>query len=85
MQKTVTREGIEALIEKVEYHHHENQVSVCFITLKNGFKVTGISGVVDTSFFKAEIGEKYAYENAFNKIWELEGYRLQWEIFSQKQ
>ncbi len=80
METYVTQERIESLIDKVSYHHEDNKASVCFITLKNGFIVTGISGVVDKTNFNKEMGEKYAYQNAFNKIWELEGYRLQWEI-----
>lgn len=80
MKNAVTKEGLELLIKSVEHIHHDNKVTVCFFTLLNGFKVTGTSGVVDRANFKEDIGEKYAYEAAFNKLWELEGYRLQWQI-----
>lgn len=80
--KKITQEYLESLIESVSYHHEDNKVSVCFITLKNGFKVTaGTSGVVNRIDFDSLIGEKYAYENAFNQLWALEVYRLQWELY----
>ena len=50
------------------------------VTLKNGFEVLGKSGVVDKSKFDLALGSKYAKEDAINKMWELEGYRLQCEI-----
>ncbi len=79
--KKVTEEHLQNLIESVSYHHEDSKVTVCFITLKNGFKVTGTSGVVNRADFDPKIGEKYAYENAFNQLWALEGYRLQWELY----
>ena len=53
------------------------KVLICEITLKNGFTVRGESAVVRPENFVQEIGEKIAYENARNQIWQLEGYLLQ--------
>lgn len=36
-----------------------------------------------TENFDAEIGKKIAYENARNKIWQLEGYLLKQKLFEQ--
>ncbi|AWY03383.1 hypothetical protein PP764_gp17 [Escherichia phage phi G17] len=51
-------------------------VTYCTIILENGFKVEGVSACVDPAIYDEWVGRRYAYENAFNKIWELEGYLL---------
>ena len=52
------------------------RVTVCELTLRNGFTVRGESAVVCIENFNAEIGERVARENARGKVWELEGYLL---------
>lgn len=49
---------------------------VCFLTLRNGFIVTGESACADPNAFDQATGEKFARENAVEKIWTLEGYLL---------
>ena len=51
-------------------------LTICVLVLKNGFTVTGESACASPENFDAEIGKKIAYENARNKIWQLEGYLL---------
>lgn len=51
-------------------------LTFCVIILKNGFTVTGESACASPENFDPEIGRKIAYDNAFNKIWLLEGYLL---------
>lgn len=51
-------------------------VTICIIILENGFKVEGVSACVDPANYDEKIGRERAYENAFNKIRELEGYML---------
>lgn len=51
-------------------------LTFCVLTLENGFTVTGESACVSPENFNEEIGKKIAYENARNKIWQLEGYLL---------
>ena len=82
--QTVTIERLESLIVKVDYSNN-GKTTTCILHLKNGFQVVGFSGVVDVTNFNQELGEKYAYENCINKLWELEGYRLQWQLFEQKE
>ena len=50
---------------------------VCELTLRNGFTVRGESACVSKENFNMDIGRKISYENARNKVWELEGYLLQ--------
>lgn len=56
-------------------------VTICIIVMKNGFKVEGTSACVDPSNYNEEVGRQYAYENAFEKLWELEGYVLKQKMF----
>ena len=68
---------IDETIKEVSYHVFQDTcLTVCCMTLKNGFTVTGESACASPENFNKEIGEKIAYDNARNKIWALEGYLL---------
>lgn len=54
---------------------------VCEITLKNGFTVTGESSVVDAENFVRELGEKYSYEKAMDKVWMILGYKCRERMY----
>lgn len=56
-------------------------LTFCVLVLRNGFTVTGESACVSPQNFNAEIGRKVARDNAVQKIWPLEGYRLKQELF----
>lgn len=73
----VTLETIEGLIVNEQYHRFEGTtVTVCCLTLRNGFNALGESACVSAANFNAEIGRKIARENAREKVWALEGYLL---------
>lgn len=69
----LTKEYLDSLIIDAEYTTI-HPVTICCLTLRSGFKVIGKSAVLDPEKFNAEIGQKVAYEDAFNQLWELEGY-----------
>ena len=76
---------IDEAITKVEYHvFGGTQLTVCCMTLKNGFTVTGESACASPENFNQEIGEKIAFDMARNKIWVLEGYLLKQKLFEDK-
>lgn len=54
----------------------DSTATVCQLTLRNGFVVEGISHCLDVANFDKEEGEKWAYKQAVDKIWDLEGYLL---------
>lgn len=54
----------------------DSTTTVCQITLENGYTLIGTSACVDPANFNQALGEKYAYEKAFNQLWDLEGYLL---------
>lgn len=73
----VTVTGLESKVKSSHYYRvPDTTVTVCALTLENGFTVIGHSACVDPSMFNQAMGEKIAYVNALDKIWELEGYRL---------
>lgn len=51
-------------------------LTVCALTLRNGYLVTGESAAASPDNFDAELGRRIARDNARNKIWALEGYLL---------
>jgi len=55
----------------------DTTTTVCQLTLKNGFTVVGTSACIDPLEFNKTVGEKVAWDNALEKVWELEGYLLQ--------
>lgn len=76
----VTPDRVDEVIKSVEYHVFDgSQLTVCCMTLENGFTVTGESACASPENFDAEIGQRIARENARNKVWGLEGYLVkQW-------
>lgn len=72
----VTKEGMESRIVSTEYVRLGETVTICSITLNNGYSVRGESACVDPRNYNEEIGNSLAYNQAFNKIWALEGYLL---------
>jgi hypothetical protein len=78
-------EDIDAVIVDEQYHTFVGTtLTVCVLILKNGYTVTGESASVSKENFDEEIGRKIARENARNKIWMLEGYRLRQEQFEKQ-
>jgi len=51
-------------------------LTICVLTLKNGFTVTGESACASPENFDAELGRKIAREYAVQKIRPLLGYEL---------
>lgn len=81
----LTPDLIDSKIKSVSFHvFGETCLTVCCMTLQNGFTVTGESACASPENFNAEIGEKIAREQARNKIWILEGYLLKQDLFQQE-
>lgn len=51
-------------------------LSICVLVMTNGFTVIGKSAPASPENFNAELGKKFAYEDAVRQIWPLEGYAL---------
>lgn len=73
----LTPADIDRVIVKADYHVFPgNRMTVCCITLRNGFLVIGESSCVHAENFNEQIGRDIAFKNAREKIWALEGYLL---------
>jgi SOS-response transcriptional repressor LexA len=73
----LTPDQIDAKIVKTYFHVAPNTtLTICVLTLENGFTVIGESAAASPANFNEEIGQKIAFDNARNKIWQLEGYLL---------
>lgn len=73
----LTPDLIDATIVSEQYHvFPATTMTVCALTLRNGYIVTGESAAASPENFDEAIGRKIARENARNKIWMLEGYLL---------
>lgn len=73
----LTPDAIDAAIAGEQYHVFEGTThTVCCLTLRNGYTVTGESAAASPANFDEEIGRKIARQNARDKIWGLEGYLL---------
>ena len=80
--KRVTLDGLKANIKHVQHIVvPETMLTICVITLNNGFTVTGESACADPSMFNKEIGERISQDNAEKKIWPLMGYALRQEMY----
>ncbi len=73
----LTPEHVDARISSEAYYVFPGTtLTVCALTLQNGFIVTGESAAASPANFDEAIGRKIARENARQKIWALEGYLL---------
>lgn len=66
----------DAIVGKQFYVFPGTTLTVCCLTLRNGFCVTGEGAVASPTNFKADIGEALAFKAARDKVWALEGYLL---------
>jgi hypothetical protein len=73
----LTPADIDAAIVGEDFHVFPGTtMTVCALKLRNGFVVIGESAAASPENFDASIGRRIARDNARNRIWALEGYRL---------
>ncbi len=82
----VTPERVEEVIINEAYHvYPDTTLTICCLTLANGFIVVGESACVSMENFDAGLGRKLARDEAVHKIWMLEGYALRERIHTQEE
>ena len=78
----ITHTRIDEVVVSEDFHvFSDSQLTICCLTLENGFTVTGESACASPENFNAELGRKIAKNNAKNKIWALEGYVLKQKLY----
>jgi hypothetical protein len=77
----LTPDHIDQQIVAVQFHVFPGTtLTVCCMTLRNGYHVVGESAAASPENFDEEIGRKISRDNARNKIWALEGYLLRTKL-----
>lgn len=77
----LTPDSVEACIQGEQYHQFPGTVlTVCCLTLVNGFNTIGHSAPASEGNFDEELGQKIARRKAKEQIWALEGYRLKSDL-----
>ncbi len=81
---TITEEYIADIMENSEFEIHTafNKCTIVTCRLPNGFVIVESSACVSPENYDEDTGAEICFDKIANKIWELEGYRLQqwlWE------
>ena len=80
---TVDPDWIEYLItnSKTMIDTTYDKCTIVSLQLPNGFVITESSACVSPENYDEEMGVEICMDKITNKLWELEGYRLQWELY----
>ena len=57
-------------------------LTICVLTMRNGFTIIGKSAPASPENFDAEKGRTFAFEDAIEQLWPLEGYLLRHQLSS---
>ena len=60
----------------IPMHDSAKLLTICIITMRNGFTLVGKSAPASPENFDQEKGNRFAYEDAIKQLWPLEGYAL---------
>jgi hypothetical protein len=82
---SVTADDVARAIVKEQYHIFlGTTVTVCCLTLRNGYCVTGSSACAAEGNFDEELGRDLSYADARRQIWGLEAYLLKEALQAEK-
>ena len=82
----VSLAGMEAKIKEVLYlRPGDGILTICVLTMQNGFYVVGEAAPASPENYDAALGEKFSYENAIRQLWKLEGYALREQLSKRKE
>ncbi|MGM1416315.1 Gp49 family protein [Bacillus cereus group sp. BceL300] len=86
MSNKITQEDIDKIVARTHWVVEEfhGKCTVVVAKLPNGFILTDSSACVDPANYDINIGIECCKKRIIDKIWLLEGYRLQCEIYEQK-
>ena len=79
MDNTVTQDRIDYLIDtaNIEVKTIFDKCTVVALKTIDGFVIVESSACVDVANYSKEMGKQICLERIKNKLWELEGYKLQ--------
>jgi len=81
VQKTPNRIDLDDILAKIEFEDYiaperHPHMTLCVVTLDNGYIIIGKSTPADPLNFDEQLGRKFAKEDAIRQIWPLEAYLL---------
>ncbi len=82
MANTISKEQIDALLAASTFTDTKlgAKTTVVHATLPNGFEITETSGCVDPANYNHDLGVAVCKRRLVDRVWQLEGYRLQCEL-----
>lgn len=86
MRNSITQAHIDEMFDKAifEYESFFGKCTIVTVQLDNGFVITESSACVDPANYNEKIGIDICIERIKNKLWELEGYALQKELYTNR-
>lgn len=86
MENTITQYQIDKLIADadVKISTEMDKCTVVIVKLKNGFVLTESSACVSKENYNQVVGAEICINKIKDKLWELEGYRLQCKLHESK-
>ena len=86
-RNSITAEYIGEIVARTEFKTLTvyDKTTIVSAKLSNGFVIVESSSCVDPENYDVKTGEGICRSRIINKIWELEGYKLQDEIYSKSQ
>lgn len=63
-------------VDNAPVHESLKILTISVLVMENGFVLIGKSAPADAGNFNAELGAKFAREDAIRQLWPLEGYAL---------
>lgn len=83
---TITQEYIEAIMSNSEFEVNTvfNKCTIVTCKLPNGFVIVESSACVSPENYDENMGIEICINKISNKIWELEGYRLQQQLWEEE-
>lgn len=76
----ITLDGIKAAIAETEYFRAKETLTICILTMRNGFHIIGKSACASPENYDQAVGERYAYDDAVRQVWGFEAYALKERI-----
>lgn len=76
--RTAPRVTIETIKDKIANRDfiYSDQLTICVVTMYNGFMVVGKSAPASPSNYDRGLGEKFAFDDCIKQLFQLEGYLL---------
>lgn len=82
---SVTEELIASKVARHMFFRVEDTtLTICVLQLQNGMYIVGESACVSPENFDEKKGQAYAFDDAFRKVWQLEGYLLREKLYNEQ-